>query len=60
MLHNSTFDEAIQNVEKGNALGETMKDFAPVGIYCKPNVFTQSNRSGEVFALCEQDQNTNR
>ncbi|WP_394673278.1 hypothetical protein [Limnobacter sp.] len=60
MLHNSTFEEAIQNVEKGNALGETMKDFAPVGIYCDSNVFTQSNRSGEVFALCEQDQNTNR
>jgi len=47
-------------VEKGEPLADVMKDFAPVGIYCDPNVFTQSNRSGEVFALCEQDQNTNR
>ena len=60
MLHNPEFTEAIQNVEKGDALADVMKDFAPVGIYCDPNVFTQSNRSGEVFALCEQDQNTNR
>lgn len=60
MLHNPEFTEAIQNVEKGDALANVMKDFAPVGIYCDPNVFTQSNRSGEVFALCEQDQNTNR
>ncbi len=60
MLHNPEFEEAIQNVEQGVALAEVMKDFAPVGIYCDPNVFTQSNRSGEVFALCEQDQNTNR
>lgn len=60
MLHNPEFEEAIQNVDKGVALAEVMKDFAPVGIYCDPNVFTQSNRSGEVFALCEQDQNTNR
>lgn len=60
MLHNPEFAEAIQNVEKGDALADVMKDFAPVGIYCDPNVFTQSNRSGEVFALCEQDQNTNR
>lgn len=60
MLHNPEFGEAIQNVDKGVALAEVMKDFAPVGIYCDPNVFTQSNRSGEVFALCEQDQNTNR
>jgi len=60
MLHNPGFAEAIQNVEKGDALADVMKDFAPVGIYCDPNVFTQSNRSGEVFALCEQDQNTNR
>ena len=60
MLHNPGFSEAIQNVEKGDELGQTMKDFAPVGIYCEPNVFTQSNRSGEVFALCEQDQNTRR
>lgn len=60
MLHNPEFAEAIQNVEKGDALGDVMKDFAPVGIYCDPNVFRQSNRSGEVFALCEQDQNTNR
>ena len=60
MLHNPEFEEAIQNVEPGVALAEVMKDFAPVGIYCDPNVFTQSNRSGEVFALCEQDQNTNR
>ena len=60
MLHNPEFTEAIQNVEKGDALADVMKDFAPVGIYCDPNVFTQSNRSGEVFALCEQDQNTNQ
>lgn len=60
MLHNPEFAEAIQNVEKGEPLADVMKDFAPVGIYCDPNVFTQSNRSGEVFALCEQDQNTNR
>lgn len=60
MLHNPDFNEAIQNVEKGDELGQTMKDFAPVGIYCEPSVFTQSMRSGEVFALCEQDQNTRR
>ncbi|MCR2747456.1 hypothetical protein [Limnobacter parvus] len=60
MLHNPDFGEAIQNVEKGDELGQTMKDFAPVGIYCDPSVFTQSMRSGEVFALCEQDQNTRR
>jgi hypothetical protein len=37
-----------------------MGEFTPKGVYCKPEVFVQSNRSSEVFALCEQDQNTNR
>ena len=60
MLHNPDFGQAIQNVPKGTPLQTVMGEFTPKGVYCKPEVFVQSNRSSEVFALCEQDQNTNR
>lgn len=60
MLHNPAYKEAIQNVEKGDSLKTAMGEFAPRGVYCRPEVFTQSMRSGEVFALCEQDQNNTR
>ena len=59
MLHNPGFAQAIQFVEKGETLTQRMGDFAPQGVYCRPEVFVQSTRSSEVFALCEQDQNTN-
>ncbi len=59
MLHNPGFAQAIQFVEKGETLKQRMGDFAPQGVYCRPEVFVQSTRSSEVFALCEQDQNTN-
>lgn len=59
MLQNPSFEQAIHNVEKGDALSHVMGEFEPKAVYCRPDVFVQSNRSGEVFALCEQDQNTN-
>jgi hypothetical protein len=58
MLHNPTFTQAIQNVEKGANLDTVMGPFAPQATYCSPEVFGQSNRSSEVFALCLQEQNT--
>jgi hypothetical protein len=57
MLHNPTFTQAIQNVEKGANLDTVMGPFAPQATYCSPEVFGQSNRSSDVFALCLQEQN---
>lgn len=59
MLNNPAFKEAIQNVEFGQPLAEVMGEFAPVGIYCRPAVFVQSNQPAQTFALCAKDQADN-
>lgn len=59
MLPNPQFEQAIQNVQRGQSLAETMGEFAPVGVYCRPEVFTQSNQPADVFALCSADQAAN-
>ncbi|MDH4395511.1 MAG: hypothetical protein QE278_07525 [Limnobacter sp.] len=59
MLHNPNFAEAIQNVAKKDDLFKKMGDFAPVGTYCRKDVFLQSNRPSDTFKICTQDQNKN-
>lgn len=59
MLHNPDFAEAIQNVAKKDNLQEKMGAFAPVGTYCRKDVFLQANRPSDTFKNCVQDQNKN-
>lgn len=59
MLDNPQFAQAIQKVEKGDKLNVKMGAFAPVGTYCRKDVFLQANRPSDTFRLCTQDQNKN-
>ncbi|HEX4917332.1 MAG TPA: hypothetical protein VFV43_05500 [Limnobacter sp.] len=59
MLNNPDFKEAIQQVQKNQTLRQAMGEYAPVGMYCRPEVFVQSNQPGQVFELCAKDQADN-
>lgn len=57
MLANSNYDEAIQNVPKGDALEPIMGEFSPQVTYCRAVIFDQPGLTpSQRFSACAQDQ----